>query len=124
MRRGAARPAADRRLRAHMSQWIANLLLQVSLYMLWAIPFGVIYSTFRVFHLAHGAVYLVGGYAAAFAMIGIGQTSAPGHAGVTALAVGQEGQVVLDLTPFYAESGGQMGDTGSLVSSGARFSVR
>src|ERR1035438_9919646 len=88
MRRGAARPAADRRLRAHMSQWIANLLLQVSLYMLWAIPFGVIYSTFRVFHLAHGAVYLVGGYAAAFAMIGIGQTSAPGHAGVTALAVG------------------------------------
>ena len=71
-----------------MSQWIANLLLQVSLYMLWAIPFGVIYSTFRVFHLAHGAVYLVGGYAAAFAMIGIGQTSAPGHAGVTALAVG------------------------------------
>jgi alanyl-tRNA synthetase len=37
---------------------------------------------------------------------------------------GQEGQVVLDHTPFYAESGGQMGDTGMLVSATARFTVR
>jgi alanyl-tRNA synthetase len=43
---------------------------------------------------------------------------------VDALQPGQEGQVVLDHTPFYAESGGQVGDTGVLVSGGGRFTVR
>jgi alanyl-tRNA synthetase len=43
---------------------------------------------------------------------------------VDTLRPGQEGQVVLDHTPFYAESGGQMGDTGMLVSESARFTVR
>ena len=43
---------------------------------------------------------------------------------VEILRPGQEGQVVLDDTPFYAESGGQMGDTGSLVGANARFIVR
>jgi alanyl-tRNA synthetase len=42
---------------------------------------------------------------------------------VDALRPGQEGQVVLDYTPFYAESGGQIGDTGSLVAGTARFTV-
>ncbi len=42
---------------------------------------------------------------------------------VPALHAGQEGQVVLDHTPFYAESGGQMGDAGLLVAGGARFVV-
>jgi alanyl-tRNA synthetase len=40
------------------------------------------------------------------------------------LSTGQEGQVVLDRTPFYAEGGGQMGDSGSLTSETARFAVR
>ncbi len=43
---------------------------------------------------------------------------------VDALRPGQEGQVVLDHTPFYAESGGQIGDTGVLLSKNARFVVR
>jgi alanyl-tRNA synthetase len=43
---------------------------------------------------------------------------------VDVLRPGQEGQVVLDHTPFYAESGGQIGDTGVLLGENARFTVR
>jgi alanyl-tRNA synthetase len=43
---------------------------------------------------------------------------------VDVLKKGQEGQVILDHTPFYAESGGQIGDSGILKSAGARFTVR
>ncbi|WP_334079211.1 alanine--tRNA ligase [Microbulbifer sp. M83] len=43
---------------------------------------------------------------------------------VDTLVEGQEGAVVLDRTPFYAESGGQVGDCGYLQASGGRFEVR
>ncbi|MGB5718507.1 MAG: alanine--tRNA ligase, partial [Gammaproteobacteria bacterium] len=44
-------------------------------------------------------------------------------AAVERLQIGQSGLVVLEQTPFYAESGGQVGDRGRLESSSARFEV-
>ena len=41
----------------------------------------------------------------------------------TELKAGQNGVVVLDTTPFYAESGGQVGDQGLLQTSNAKFEV-
>ena len=42
---------------------------------------------------------------------------------VDALQAGQAGIVVLDTTPFYAESGGQVGDQGVIGNAGVRFEV-
>jgi alanyl-tRNA synthetase len=42
---------------------------------------------------------------------------------VAELKAGQQGVVVLDTTPFYAESGGQVGDEGAITSGSAKFAV-
>jgi len=43
---------------------------------------------------------------------------------VSELADGEEGLLILDRTPFYAESGGQVGDTGELITTAGRLEVR
>ena len=43
---------------------------------------------------------------------------------VDAMSAGQQGIIVLNETPFYGESGGQVGDTGVLTSANAHFEVR
>ncbi len=43
---------------------------------------------------------------------------------VESLRAGETAMVVLDQTPFYGESGGQVGDSGELTNDSARFEVR
>ena len=47
-----------------------------------------------------------------------------GGAAVESASLGDEVQIALDRTPFYAESGGQVGDVGTLTNGQSRFQVR
>jgi alanyl-tRNA synthetase len=47
-----------------------------------------------------------------------------GGAEVESVGAGDEAQIVLGRTPFYAEAGGQVGDVGTLTNGAAKFRVR
>ncbi len=42
---------------------------------------------------------------------------------VSSIAAGQDAAIILNQTPFYGESGGQVGDTGVMIADGVRFDV-
>src|SRR5262249_53865347 len=42
---------------------------------------------------------------------------------VQSISAGQEGELTFDRTPFYGESGGQIGDTGIVTTSSARAQI-
>ena len=67
-------------------------------------------TRFTGYHATQGAAKVVALYKA-------GQS-------VEQLAEGEEGVVILDETPFYGESGGQIGDVGYLQGGNSRFDVR
>jgi len=46
-----------------------------------------------------------------------------GNESVEAIGEGEEAGVILESTPFYGEMGGQVGDTGEIISSSGKFSV-
>jgi len=46
-----------------------------------------------------------------------------GESEVKEIKTGQEAKVILDKTPFYAEGGGQVGDTGNLIKENGRMEV-
>ena len=51
-----------------MLQFLANGLCKGAVIALVALGFGLIYTTTRVFHIAHAGIYVVGGYALLFAL--------------------------------------------------------
>ena len=54
---------------------------------------------------------------------GVVQALVRGGALIESASAGEIVQIVVNQTPFYGESGGQMGDTGIITSDGARLSV-
>jgi Alanyl-tRNA synthetase len=42
---------------------------------------------------------------------------------VESLKAGDEGMIILNQTPFYGESGGQVGDTGAIITNNCKFEV-
>ena len=62
------------------------------------------------------------GYESLVVPVRIRALAAKGHT-VAMLSAGDEGVVFLDQTPFYAESGGQVGDAGLIEGEGGRFVV-
>jgi alanyl-tRNA synthetase len=80
--------------------------------------FGVDYNEqLKSDHLTRFKGYTQTSYSATVVELFNDQTS------VSELTTGEKGLVILDATPFYAESGGQVGDSGVLQLNGGEFQV-
>jgi len=78
-------------------------------------------ATWRDLHAAHGDTRFVGYDADACAAKVLAILTDAGPTGT--LAAGQQGQILLDCTSLYAESGGQVGDQGTLAAEGLAATV-
>ncbi len=54
---------------------------------------------------------------------GVVQSLLKNNEQVESLKAGDEGMIILNQTPFYGESGGQVGDTGAIITNNCKFEV-
>ena len=54
---------------------------------------------------------------------GVVQSLLKNNEQVESLKAGDEGMIILNQTPFYGESGGQVGDTGEIITNNFKFEV-
>lgn len=80
-----------------ITQFLLNGIVAGAIYVLMALGFALIYNTARIFHLAHGAIALLSGYAMFLVAVRLGLGLLPGGlaAVLTAAVVGAASELLL-----------------------------